>query len=132
MSEHLFPLKRSSCLLTIFLIFGVVGLGGLVIAKFLDWELPFWPREMEQSTSAPASPTVADEDESTVKVIDSKGTYILYNQVKMETGTECDKAPHYHAAQGGEAQSLDGKMIKDPGGCGYGKVSETPVREMSY
>lgn len=117
---------RSCLIIAIIVIFGI-GVAGWAASEYLDWDIPFW------STSEVSTPTSNDEEpEGTVKVIDSKGTLILYNHVKTETGPECDKEAHYHAIQGGEAQTLDGKMVKDPGGCGYGKVKDTPIREMSY
>lgn len=67
---------------------------------------------------------------NTVKVIVVAGQKIPLSEVEVVTGSECDSAPHYHARDRVVAKSIDGTLVPDPGGCGYGKVSEIPVEEV--
>jgi len=68
-----------------------------------------------------------------VKVIISGGKKIPISQVHVGKGPECDseanQIPHYHA-NAGSVTALDGAVIPDPGGCGYGKVPQVPVEEV--
>lgn len=69
-----------------------------------------------------------------IKVIIVQGKKVPIAQVHVGKGPEClfengKEAPHYHANQG-EVTALDGTVLKDPGGCGYGKVKDVPVEDV--
>ncbi|MDO8510272.1 MAG: hypothetical protein Q7S15_01470 [bacterium] len=64
-----------------------------------------------------------------IKVIVVRGKKVPIAQVHVATGSECDKAPHYHA-NAGSVTALDGSVLADPGGCGYGKVAEVPIEDV--
>lgn len=70
-----------------------------------------------------------------ILVITYDGAKIPLSQLAVRTGPDCtnspDEAPHYHAANGHYVTALDGTQIDDPGGCAFGKVSETKVEEIS-
>jgi len=61
----------------------------------------------------------------TVKAIVVQGHDVPLSQVYVGTGPDCD-APHYHASKG-SVKALDGTVIVDSEGCGFGRVRETPV-----
>ncbi len=63
------------------------------------------------------------------KVIIFADKKILLDSLYVGTGTDCD-SPHYHAKDHISVISLDGTKVSDPGGCGFGKVAETPVQEI--
>lgn len=48
----------------------------------------------------------------------------------QECMTENQEALHYHAKNHTTVRALDGTVISDPGGCGFGKVKEVQVLEM--
>ena len=62
-----------------------------------------------------------------------RGKKVPLAQVHVGTGPECDseanQIPHYHA-NAGSVTALDGAVLSDPGGCGYGKVRDIPVEEV--
>lgn len=68
-----------------------------------------------------------------IKVIIVHGKKVPLAQVHVGTGPECDseanQIPHYHA-NAGSVTALDGAVLSDPGGCGYGKVRDVPVEEV--
>lgn len=86
---------------------------------------------------ATASPRVSPSPVSggKVKVITFDGKKVPLSQLEVLTGPDCtnspSEAPHYHAANGQYVTSVDGTQINDPGGCAFGKVSETAVEEIS-
>lgn len=64
-----------------------------------------------------------------IQVIEFKGKQIPVSELVVGTGADCD-ADHYHAANGTSAQAVDGVSVPDPGGCGFGRVSETTISEI--
>lgn len=87
--------------------------------------------------SATSSPRVSPSpvDGGKVKVITFDDEKIPLSQLDVRTGPDCtnspSEAPHYHAVNGHYVTSVDGTQINDPGGCAFGKVSETAVEEIS-
>jgi hypothetical protein len=69
-----------------------------------------------------------------LKVIIVNGKKVPLSEVHIGKGPECfegDKQmPHYHANREEKATALDGTVLKDPGGCGYGMVVRIPVEEV--
>lgn len=68
-----------------------------------------------------------------IKVIVVNGKKVPLDQVHVGKGPECDSEtkqyPHYHA-NSEKVTALDGTVIVDPNGCGYGKVKDIPVEEV--
>ncbi len=68
-----------------------------------------------------------------IKVIIVNGKKVPLAQVHIGQGPECDSETkqyaHYHANTG-SATALDGTVLTDPGGCGFGKVKDIPVEEV--
>ncbi len=61
-----------------------------------------------------------------------KTQYLIVNSHKVPlsqfhigTGTDCDAA-HYHAKNITSVTAVDGTVLSDPGGCGFGKVASVP------
>lgn len=69
--------------------------------------------------------------EKMIDVIDYQGKLIPVSQVHTFTGpsSECDGDEHWHANEG-SVKALDGTVISDPGGCGYGKTKNVPIRSV--
>lgn len=85
------------------------------------------------SVSPSASPLRSDVSPSlspkqTVKYIEYNGAQIALSEVYVGTGSDCD-SPHYHALDHTNVRALDGKVIADPGGCGFGRIKDTKVLE---
>lgn len=76
----------------------------------------------QTETPTPAKPKI--------KVIEFQGKKIALTELTVGVGPECDQEPHYHAKDHNLAKALDGTLVSDPGGCGYGKVSQVRVLEM--
>lgn len=73
------------------------------------------------------------EDMDTIKGIRyfhlSKEQGIPMEELRVVEGPNCD-GEHYHAREGGTVTTTVCEEIADPGGCGFGKVSETPIRDV--
>ncbi|MBI4226441.1 hypothetical protein HY612_05005 [Candidatus Roizmanbacteria bacterium] len=69
-----------------------------------------------------------------IKVIVVDGKQIPLTELTTGQGPECldgrNESPHYHAKDHITAKALDGTIVSDPGGCGFGKVSEVKVEEV--
>lgn len=94
------------------------------------------PSSIIFSTPSPSvqvspSPTSGEK----IQVITYDGAKIPLSQLAVRTGPDCTnsptEAPHYHATNGQYVIAIDGSQINDPGGCAFGKVSETQVEEVS-
>lgn len=64
-----------------------------------------------------------------IKALVFNGQKIPLDNLYIGTGSDCD-APHYHAKDHVSALALDGSKIFDPGGCGFGKVSQVKIEEV--
>jgi hypothetical protein len=74
------------------------------------------------------APTVSMPEPSvsrTLDVIQTDGRLFPLAAFHVGEGSECD-GPHYHA-NNGSALSLDGTVIPDLGGCGFGRVPDHPT-----
>lgn len=67
----------------------------------------------------------------TIKVIEVNGKKVPVSQFIIGTGPDCD-SPHYHAPGEGTVTALDGTKLQDPGGCGFGKVKDVSIHELTY
>lgn len=69
-----------------------------------------------------------------IKVIIFNGKQIPLTELTIGQGLDCldgkAEAPHYHAKNQTTVNALDGTIISDPGGCGFGKVSGVEVVEI--
>lgn len=95
------------------------------------------PTPASDSASPSPTPTTATspspQAKKKVKVIIFNGKKIPLEELKIGSGPECSdhegQAPHYHALNQIAARALDGTLVADPGGCGYGKTKEVAVVE---
>lgn len=80
------------------------------------------------------SPSPATTPKPKTKVIVFEGKKIPLTELVTASGPECtnspQEAPHYHAKNPQAARALDGTVVADPGGCGYGKVTQVPIEEV--
>ena len=70
-----------------------------------------------------------DSQKSTIKAIEFRGKIIPLSEVALRNGSDCD-SKHYHALDHIAAKALDGTIVSDPGGCGFGKVKDVQVVEV--
>lgn len=83
-----------------------------------------------QTNNAPATNTETTTPEKPkIKVIEFEGKKIPLTELTVGVGPECDQESHYHAKDHSLAKALDGSLVSDPGGCGYGKVKEVEILE---
>lgn len=61
-----------------------------------------------------------------VHVITVNGQHIRVSDLEIGTGSDCD-APHYHAKDLTSVKTIEGSVLLDPGGCGFGKVADMMV-----
>jgi hypothetical protein len=73
-------------------------------------------------------------EKTKIKVIVVGTKKIPLSEVHVGKGPECDselnQIPHWHANSPAGAKAIDGSIVTDPGGCGYGKVQNVPVEEV--
>lgn len=113
--------------------FGAITLIAIVIVSF---SVVLWGKNNTHSSPSvlPAKSSVVTQSPK-VKVILFHGEKLPLSSLHIGHGPDCFSlsgiaVPHYHALQKGIVVALDGKTIEDPGGCGFGKVSETQVVEI--
>lgn len=73
-------------------------------------------------TNLPSVPTKVHKQ---VEVIMYNNKQLPLSGLYIGHGTDCD-SPHYHAINGA-VTALDGTVVVDPEGCGFGKVKDTSV-----
>jgi len=109
--------------------FGAVTLIALVIVGFLLFQ-----RHKTQNTTVVnpknyISPTTVSNNSSKIQIIMYNGKQVPLSQLYIGHGSDCD-SPHYHAITG-RVTTLDGSVIPDPENCGYGKLKDVQVTEVS-
>lgn len=77
----------------------------------------------------PQLPQATPTPKQTIEGINYNGKQLPLTQLRIGTGSDCD-SPHYHAKNEVSAQATDGSQIKDPGGCGFGKLKDTPTLQI--
>lgn len=94
------------------------------------------PSPMVTPTPTPeVSPKQSPAQKSTVQVINYGSKQIPLSELEVKTGPDCTNSPteaaHYHARNGQSVRAADGSVIADPGACGFGKVSEVEIYEVT-
>ena len=102
--------------------FGLVTVAAIVIVGGFS----YFNSKKSSTVELVSSPSPAA---SKTKVIEYQGKKIALSEVEIRNGNDC-QAAHYHALDHTTATALDGSKVSDPGGCGFGKVSETQVVEI--
>lgn len=102
--------------------FGIITIAALIILATLTVMSVKRPQ-----TQKSIHPSVRQG--ATLQVITYNGKQIPLSQLYVGTGPDCD-SPHYHA-NNGKVTTLDGLVIPDPEGCGYGKLKDIRVTEVS-
>ncbi len=106
--------------------FGILTIAAIIIVGSLM--LINSKQKAKQIPSNPVSLTGSPAP-SVIKIqgIIVNGKKIPLSELVVLRGQECDKENHYHAKDHTAAKSLDGIVIADPGGCGFGKVKDVQV-----
>lgn len=73
----------------------------------------------------PPKPTAVPSGKQ-IQIINYNNKQIPLIQLFVGTGSDCD-GPHYHAIGEATVTALDGTIVQDPGGCGFGKVKDVQV-----
>lgn len=114
--------------------FGLITLAAAIIV--VAWSLlgQRQPQTTVLTETTVSSPSPAATPNPKIKVIVFEGKKIPLTELIVGTGPECTNSPqeaaHYHAKDHQAARALDGTMVGDPGGCGYGKVTQVPIEEV--
>lgn len=103
---------------------GLITVAAVVIASFLIFQSKSSPPKNEV-----VSPTAVPSEKKAIKVIEFRDKKIPLSEVIVGTGTDCD-SPHYHASDHTSVKAVDGSILQDPGGCGFGKVKEISIIEI--
>lgn len=106
--------------------FGIVTLIALVIVGFLLLRQPQY-HSAQVIPKITTSPTAVSN--ASIQVITYNGKQIPINQLYVGHGPDCN-SPHYHAITG-SVTALDGTVIPDPENCGYGKLKDVQITEVS-
>ncbi len=112
--------------------FGVVTLIAIVVVGFSLLQ-GHKTQNSSVSTRDLISPSVVSNNKSKIQVIVFNGKQIPLTQFYIGHGPDCldinNPTPHYHA-KNGSVTALDGTVIRDPEGCGFGKVKDVQVVEV--
>lgn len=106
--------------------FGLITIAAVLIVGFLTFT-NLNKNPQTQVAQIQTSQSEATAPGSKIKVIVVDGKKIPLTEIVESIGVECDQASHYHAKNHTAAIALDGSNIPDPGGCGFGKVTEVAV-----
>jgi hypothetical protein len=82
-----------------------------------------------QTMQKKPSETTIQKAAQTIKIIEYHNKKLPLSQLYVGYGTDCD-SPHYHAKTG-SVVAIDGTVIVDPENCGYGKVKDTKIIEIT-
>ena len=121
----------------------IIAVGGFVFVKGKTTQNQPPPQSTQTIVTTPTpapissitpTPQASPSTKAKIQVISYNGKQIPLDQLEIKTGSECTSspqvAPHYHAKGGQFVQATDGTIIQDPGGCGFGKVTEVEVKEI--
>lgn len=112
--------------------FGLITLAAVII---VIGGLIFKGGISKQNSYLGALPTPSTQSaNSKIKAIQFNGKLIPLSSLANRSGPDCYsgyyQVAHYHALDHTAAIALDGSSVADPGGCGFGKVSEVAVIEV--
>lgn len=112
--------------------FGIITLGAIIIAGVSLFLTSNNNRSIQ--TRNDVLPAQTTHTASKIQVIIFNGKKLPLKDLHIGIGIECitsgKEAEHYHALHNGIVKSLDGEIVKDPGGCGFGKLNETEIVEV--
>lgn len=100
--------------------FGIITIVAIIIAGFIVFN--------SSNKSIPPQ-SIQIPNKPKIKAIEFNGKRIALTKLIVGTGQDCD-SPHYHAKDHTAVKALDGTVIADPGGCGFGKIKEVKVIEL--
>ncbi len=106
--------------------FGMITIIAVIIVGIAGFQHLSQKKTSEFPTISQATPT----PKATIHAIIYKDKKIPLTELRIGNGPDCGTGgiPHYHASSDNEiARAVDGTLLKDPGGCGFGKVNEVQV-----
>lgn len=106
--------------------FGIITIVAIIIAGILlYWSSPKG-KAANTARATPSIPVAQPSQYTQIKGIIVNGKKIPLTELFVGHGPDCD-SPHYHALNETAVTALDGTILKDPGGCGFGRVNEVAV-----
>lgn len=99
--------------------FGLITLAAIVIVIGMS----LTGHTNKTNVTTPTIPSLSPKP--TIQVISYQGKQLPLSQLFIGHGPDCD-SPHYHAITG-KVTAIDGTVVVDPEGCGFGKVADTQV-----
>ncbi|MBI3385464.1 hypothetical protein HY031_00045 [Candidatus Gottesmanbacteria bacterium] len=101
--------------------FGIITIAAIVVVGGI-----LWVNRTKVHESAPQTASPSPSGSAKIQVITVSGQHIRVIDLEIGTGSDCD-APHYHAKDLVSVKSVEGKVLFDPGGCGFGKVADSQI-----
>jgi len=117
--------------------FGIVTIAALIIIglSVVFHKKIVYKVIITKTVVSPVPSPIITMQKSQIQVIIFNGKQIPLTQLYIGHGPDCgdisNPDPHYHALQNGVVIALDGTVIPDPEGCGYGKVKDVQVVQVS-
>ncbi|HEX8932512.1 MAG TPA: hypothetical protein VF810_05115 [Patescibacteria group bacterium] len=110
---------------------GPFGLITLIAVLIVGISLIMGPKN--QAVNKPIPITPSQSATAKIKVIIFQGKSIPVSEFFIGQGPDCGGGgvPHYHAPNETTVKTLDGTNLQDPGGCGFGKVQDTQIVELT-
>ncbi|MBI4239823.1 hypothetical protein HY620_02465 [Candidatus Uhrbacteria bacterium] len=68
-------------------------------------------------------------EKTTLKALKIHDLHIKFIDTRTATGDHCE-GEHYHSATGPSVTTIEGKILPDNDGCGYGLVKQVPIVEI--
>lgn len=109
--------------------FGIATLIALLVTGFILLRSHKTQHSLPGSPQAVLSPMQGVNNFKKIQIINYNGKQIPLDQLYIGHGTDCD-SPHYHAITG-SVTTLDGTLVPDPENCGYGKLKDVHVLEVT-
>lgn len=107
--------------------FGLITLAAVLIVGFFAFTNMNKNSQAPETLNKTAAKSSASPAVSSIKGIIFDGKKIPLSELVEGKGPECDQASHYHARDHTTVRAIDGSIVSDPGGCGFGKVSQVEV-----
>lgn len=103
--------------------FGIITLAAVLISGLILYQT-----KNNLKKVIPLTPVISEKPK--IKAIEFQGKKIALTEIIVGTGSDCD-SPHYHANDHISVKALDGSVVRDPGGCGLGRVKDVSVIEIN-
>ncbi len=85
--------------------------------------------QAEPKHQALTSISPSPEPKAKIQYIAYNGKQIALSETIKLVGRECERDEHYHAKDHVSVKAIDNTVVMGHGGCGFGKVKDTPLLE---